>query len=189
MNNKENSYKGKIITIPNLLSLFRILLIPIIVWLYCVEKKYELTILVLLISGASDIIDGFIARRFNMISDIGKALDPIVDKLTQGVTLICLLIDFPRLAILLCGLLIKEFLLGIKELYSIKKTGVVHGANWHGKLTTCMIYATLFVHIWWHDISEVVSFGLVAITFVIMCMSFAMYYVQKKKYMKENIEY
>ena len=82
MNNKENSYKGKIITIPNLLSLFRILLIPIIVWLYCVEKKYELTILVLLISGASDIIDGFIARRFNMISDIGKALDPIVDKLT-----------------------------------------------------------------------------------------------------------
>ena len=182
MNNKENSYKGKIITIPNLLSLFRILLIPIIVWLYCVEKKYELTILVLLISGASDIIDGFIARRFNMISDIGKALDPIVDKLTQGVTLICLLIDFPRLAILLFGLL-------IKELYSIKKTGVVHGANWHGKLTTCMIYATLFVHIWWHDISEVVSFGLVAITFVIMCMSFAMYYVQKKKYMKENIEY
>ena len=103
--------------------------------------------------------------------------------------MICLLIDFPRLAILLFGLLIKEFLLGIKELYSIKKTGVVHGANWHGKLTTCMIYATLFVHIWWHDISEVVSFGLVAITFVIMCMSFAMYYVQKKKYMKENIEY
>ena len=122
MNNKENSYKGKIITIPNLLSLFRILLIPIIVWLYCVEKKYELTILVLLISGASDIIDGFIARRFNMISDIGKALDPIVDKLTQGVTLICLLIDFPRLAILLFGLLIKEFLLGIKELYSKSAT-------------------------------------------------------------------
>ena len=57
-----------------------------------------------------------------------------IDKLTQGVTLICLLIDFPRLAILLFGLLIKEFLLGIMELYSIKKTGVVHGANWHGKL-------------------------------------------------------
>ena len=150
MNNKENSYKGKIITVPNLLSLFRILLIPIIVWLYCVEKKYELTILVLLISGASDIIDGFIARRFNMVSDIGKALDPIADKLTQGVTLICLLIDFPRLAILLFGLLVKESLLGIMELYSIKKTGVVHGANWHGKLTTCMIYVTLFVHIWWH---------------------------------------
>ena len=58
-----------------------------------------------------------------------------IDKLTQGVTLICLF---------------KEFLLGIMELYSIKKTGVVHGANWHGKLTTCMIYVTLFVHIWWH---------------------------------------
>lgn len=107
-----------------------------------------------------------------MVSDIGKALDPIADKLTQGVTLICLLIDFPRLAILLFGFLMKEFLLGIMELYSIKKTGVVHGANWHGKLTTCMIYVTLFVHIWWHDVSEVVSFGLVAITFVIMCMSF-----------------
>ena len=44
----------------------------------------------------------------------------------------------------------KNKIIGIMELYSIKKTGVVHGANWHGKLTTCMIYVTLFVHIWWH---------------------------------------
>ena len=85
----------------------------------------------------------------NLVSFYNKNVINI-DKLTQGVTLICLLIDFPRLAILLFGLLIKEFLLGIMELYSIKKTGVVHGANWHGKLTTCMIYVTLFVHIWWH---------------------------------------
>lgn len=187
MIDKENAYKGKFVTIPNLLSVFRILLIPVIVWLYCVEKKYGFTVLVLFISGASDVIDGFIARRFHMVSDIGKALDPIADKLTQGVTLICLLMDFPRLAILLVGLLVKEFLLGLMELYSIRKTGVVHGANWHGKLTTCMLYATLFVHIWWHDISEVVSFGFVVITFAIMCMSFVMYYLQKKNYMKEAL--
>ncbi len=87
--------KGKqILTIPNLLSVFRILLIPLIVWLYCGKQDYLLAAWVLLLSGVTDIADGFIARRFRMVSDLGKVLDPIADKLTQTAALVCLLTRF-----------------------------------------------------------------------------------------------
>ena len=78
MENKRFS-KNAILTIPNLISLFRILLIPLIIWLYCGKKQYAATIAVVAISGVSDIIDGKIARKFNMVSDVGKVLDPIAD--------------------------------------------------------------------------------------------------------------
>ena len=87
--------KGKqMLTIPNLLSVFRILLIPLIVWLYCGKQDYLLAAWVLLLSGVTDIADGFIARRFRMVSDLGKVLDPIADKLTQTAALVCLLTRF-----------------------------------------------------------------------------------------------
>lgn len=68
--------KNQILTIPNLLSVVRLALIPVIVWLYSYEKNYYAAIGVILLSGATDIIDGWIARHFNMISDFGKAIDP-----------------------------------------------------------------------------------------------------------------
>lgn len=55
--------RENILTIPNLLSLFRILLIPVILWLYCGRKQYAATIAVIAISGASDIMDGKIVRK------------------------------------------------------------------------------------------------------------------------------
>ena len=63
--------KKDILTIPNLLSLFRLLMIPVIVWLYVKEKNYYAAAAMVLISGATDIADGIIARKFNMISDFG----------------------------------------------------------------------------------------------------------------------
>lgn len=71
--------KENILTIPNLLSLIRILLIPFIIWLYCAQKAYLHTIIVIALSGFTDIIDGKIARKFNMVSDVGKVLDPVAD--------------------------------------------------------------------------------------------------------------
>ena len=69
--------KSRVLTVPNLLSAFRLLLVPVIVWLYCGEENYPLTACALLLSGATDIADGFIARRFHMVSDLGKVLDPV----------------------------------------------------------------------------------------------------------------
>ena len=83
--------KNQILTIPNLLSVVRLALIPVIVWLYSVEKNYYGAIGVIALSAATDIVDGWIARHFNMVSDFGKALDPLADKLTQAALLLCLL--------------------------------------------------------------------------------------------------
>ena len=80
--------KGQILTIPNLLSVIRIAMIPVIVWLYSFEKNYYGVISVIILSGATDIIDGWVARHFHKVSDFGKALDPLADKLTQAALLL-----------------------------------------------------------------------------------------------------
>ena len=91
----EDVINKRIFTIPNLLSVFRLVLIPIFVWTYCVRRGYLVTAGILLLSGLTDIADGFIARRFHMVSALGMALDPIADKLTQAAMLFCLVTRFP----------------------------------------------------------------------------------------------
>ena len=73
-------------SIPNLLSIMRILILPFFVWAYLMAEPqtgYPLSCMLLALSGLSDMLDGFIARRFHMVTDIGKILDPVADKLTQ----------------------------------------------------------------------------------------------------------
>lgn len=107
-----NNYKNKILTIPNVLSFFRLCLIPLFVWLYYSQQKYLETAYILMLSGATDIIDGFIARKYHMISDVGKVLDPIADKLTQAAMLFCLFTRFPLMIVPLALLLVKELYMG-----------------------------------------------------------------------------
>ena len=83
--------KKEIFTIPNLLSLFRLCLIPLIVYEYCSVQNTTLAVLFIALSALTDVLDGKIARRFNMVSDVGKVLDPIADKLTQAALIICLI--------------------------------------------------------------------------------------------------
>ena len=128
---KEIFCKRQILTIPNLLSVVRLLLIPVIIWLYSVEENQYAAIGVILLSGVTDIVDGIIARRFHMISDFGKALDPLADKLTQAALLICLLSKHHLMwgLIVVFGLCeISKFTLGI---IIAKKYDEVNGAKWY----------------------------------------------------------
>ena len=68
--------------------MFRLLLLPVIVYTYINQKDYVLTGILLVISGLTDLLDGYIARTFNMMSDLGKILDPVADKATQAVVLL-----------------------------------------------------------------------------------------------------
>lgn len=135
--------KNQIFTIPNLLSLLRLAMIPLLLWLYLEKEAYLWTAAVMVLSGATDIIDGIIARKYDMVSDFGKALDPIADKLTQIAMLYCLGTTFPEIQILLVLLVVKEVITGIMSLVSIGKTRKVEGAQWHGKVTTVMLYAMI----------------------------------------------
>lgn len=165
----------RILTIPNLLSLFRLCLIPVFVNLYCREGNYPATAGILLLSGASDIVDGFIARHFHMISDLGKVLDPVADKLTQTVTLGCLLTRFQAVWWVLGVLVVKETVMTVMGLLVIRRTGAVYSAAWHGKLATCVLYSLIFAHIIWYDIPPFVSALLAAAGVACILLSLVLY--------------
>ena len=165
----------RILTIPNLLSLFRLCLIPVFVNLYCREGNYPATAGILLLSGASDIVDGFIARHFHMISDLGKVLDPVADKLTQFAMLGCLLTRFPRMSWALLALVVKEVSDALTGYLVIKKTGVVCGAEWHGKAATCVLFAVMVVHVLWFRISPSFSLALTVLATAVQILSMALY--------------
>lgn len=165
----------KILTIPNILSFLRICMIPFIVWFYCVKEQYSVVGFILIVSGATDIIDGYIARHFNMISDVGKALDPIADKLTQGIMLICLILRFPFMIVPLVVLSIKETFMFITNFLVIQKTGVVPGAEWHGKAATVLLYSMMILHTFWYEIPKNISSVLIFACAVMISLSFMLY--------------
>ncbi|MBR6681498.1 MAG: CDP-alcohol phosphatidyltransferase family protein [Clostridia bacterium] len=167
--------KLKVLTIPNVLSMLRLFMIPLFLWTYIGKDDPQATFYLLLISGFTDVIDGFIARKFNMISAFGKALDPIADKLTQIAMLLCLVSKFPPIWIPFVLLVIKEFFSGVAVLVAIKRTGKVHGADWHGKVTTVLIYAMGVLHVLWTNIPKGVSHLLVSACVIMMLISFVLY--------------
>lgn len=177
--------KNKIFTIPNILSFFRLALIPVFVWAYCGAELYEITAILLVVSGITDVLDGFIARRFNMISDLGKALDPVADKLTQAAMLFCLLTRFPLMLIPFLFLLIKEAVSGALGLMVIRKTGSVYGAVWHGKVTTVLLYLTMVVHVLWYDIPEIVSDCMIFVCVGMMLLSMILYSLRNVRLLED----
>ena len=183
---KQNIRK-QIFTIPNLLSFLRLCMIPLIIWLYCSQENYALTAAMLVLSGITDTVDGFIARRFNMVTDIGKALDPIADKLTQASVMFCLLTRFQMMLVPLLLLIFKEVCNGIMSLFVIKKTGKVCGADWHGKVCTWLLYAMMFLHIVWFDIPREWSTVLISICVIMMTVSFGLYMIRNYKMLTKEV--
>ena len=137
----------KIWTIPNILSMFRICLIPLIMYLYLFTDLNWLAGIFIIFSGLTDIIDGYIARKFNQISNLGKVLDPIADKLTLISVLGCVTYKYPLFVILLGSELVKDLLVAISSYYRINKNKEIHCANWEGKVCTVLSYLTIISHI------------------------------------------
>ena len=179
-------FKGKILTIPNLLSLIRILLIPLFVWLYLGEENVPATAVVLVLSGLTDALDGFIARHYHMVSDFGKALDPFADKLTQFAMLCCLVVRFPRMLWLIIVLCVKEVLVASSQLLVIRKTELVLGAEWHGKITTILLYAVMILHLLWLDIPATLSWSLVGLCIGMLLLSGVLYGIRNYRTIREN---
>ncbi len=172
---QQGKYYNKILTVPNVLSFFRLALIPVIIWLYIAKGEYVLTAGLIVLSGATDVIDGFIARRFNMVSALGKALDPVADKLTQCAMLICLVFRFPLMLLPLGLLVVKELFSGITGLVIIKQSGKVYSALWHGKATTVLLYVLLLTHVLWTNIPQALSEVMILATLSMMIISFILY--------------
>lgn len=188
MQKTEEQKSSPIFTIPNILTTCRILLIPVFIWFYCFQKKEQIAFGVLILSGITDILDGFIARRFHMISSLGKILDPVADKLTQAAVLICLGSRYPLLLILVGMLVIKEIISGCMSLLVIKKTNQVKGADWHGKVTTVLLHITMLIHLIWKPIPSKASIALIGLSAVMMVVSFVLYFCRNILLLKKQEE-
>ena len=167
--------KEQVLTIPNLLSAIRLALIPLIVWLYIGKQKYTAAAAVILISGATDLLDGFIARKFHMVSDLGKILDPVADKLTQAAVLLCLVLKFRWMCALMLLFAVKEIVMAVFGYLAIRKKNVVNSAKWYGKLTTAALYAVMLCLILFPGIPETAANALIGLCACIMLMSLLLY--------------
>ena len=101
------------------------------------------SLIILIISGISDVIDGFIARKFNMISDLGKVLDPIADKLTQAVVLLCITIKHMIILPTFIVLFVKELLTMFAAIHILSNGTKPISSRWFGKLSTVVIFITM----------------------------------------------
>ena len=128
--------------IPNILSFIRILLIPFFVW-QMLDGNNLTAALILALSGVTDLLDGFLARRYNWISQLGKVLDPIADKLTQLTVCIVFIIILRRYWVFFAILLAKDFVMLVLGGYLIKKGVKMDGAKWFGKVATLVFYSVM----------------------------------------------
>ena len=192
MNNKvtirSKLTKKQIFTIPNILSFVRIALIPLIVWLYCDKHYYGWTLIVVTLSSITDIVDGYIARKFNMITDFGKFIDPVADKMTQVAMLICLVTRFSLMWLPLGLMFFKEVLAFVLRLIVFRKTSEVHSAEWHGKLNTVILYLMMSVHIVWYKIPNTVSTVLILFASGLMITSSVLYTISSSLMLKNSSE-
>lgn len=181
--------KNKVFTIPNILSFFRILLIPLFIWLYIWQKDYLLATIILLVSGLSDIIDGYIARTFDQTSRVGKILDPVADKLTQFAVLICLMTRFKYMFIAIVAFFVKEAIMLLLGVLLYRKNKYVMGSLWHGKVAAVLMHAMLIVHIAWgisQEIPAAVRITSVVITIVFMEFSLILYAIEYAELFKKS---
>lgn len=138
--------KHTIFTIPNCLSLFRIALIPVYVRLYLRatnEHQYLLAGSILAFSCLTDLADGIIARKFHMVTTLGKVLDPLADKLTQLAMILSLSARYPALYPVLGLFLAKELFQCGALVFFMQKGKVLPGALFAGKLCTTVLFLSL----------------------------------------------
>ena len=170
--------KKEIFSIPNLLSYFRILMLPVFLYLYYDAQStldYVVAFTLLTISLLTDLVDGWIARRFNMITELGKALDPIADKLTQGFLAIAVCSRYPLMIAFVIYFACKELYMGFMGLYVKKKTGTVIAAKMYGKISTAIIDVLIPLMLLFPNMPEIVANIFVMLMTISMTVSLVKY--------------
>ena len=138
-------FKKDIFTIPNLLSLLRLVLIPFYAFVYLKTNRNDLAAALLVLSCLTDLLDGFIARRYHSISDLGKFLDPLADKITQLTVILCLGARHALIKALIPLFLIKELLQSILAYIHFRNGKTLNGALWAGKISTAVLFVSTII--------------------------------------------
>ena len=199
-------FKG-CMTIPNLLSVIRILLIPVFAYLFYNDQKI-IAVLILALSGISDLFDGKIARRFNQVSALGKILDPVADKLSQLTVAVMLLIDFRKadnetinaFAWVFLVFLIKELVMLVGGLIMLTMNIRPGAAEIWGKVATTVFYIGMTViiaigpevgalnDVLGFELPGILTGGIVVICAIMTIVAFLSYMPETFRQFKEHFQ-
>ena len=146
--------KSKLKHIPNVLSVIRILLVFVFVYFVFVGDNLFAAVIVFLAAGATDVVDGFLARRYNWITNLGKLLDPFADKLMQCTVLVCLCLKNIIPLWFVIPFFVKELATLLIGFIVIKRRNVVVVSKWYGKAAVCLFYATVVASVILRDTIE-----------------------------------
>jgi cardiolipin synthase len=172
------NWKKEILTIPNLLSLFRLVLIPVYMMIYLNAtdvSHYYLSASILAVSCLTDLVDGKIARKFHMISTLGKILDPLADKATQFTLIVCLAMRYPVLIYLVMLFVLKEGFQLIAGGITLKKGMMLEGALLPGKICTTVLFVSLILMVMFPELNYRYVKIITAIDTLFMMIAFGSY--------------
>ena len=173
--------------IPNILSIIRILLVFVFVFVLFVLNSPIWAIVVFLVAGATDVVDGYLARRFNWITNLGKILDPFADKLMQCTVLVCLCIKKIIPLWFVIPFFAKEIVTLLLGFIVIKRRNVVIVSKWYGKAAVCLFYATIVISVWFesffavHPIIKIFAFAPAVIFAIAALLAYVKHYSSLKQ--------
>ncbi len=172
--------------IPNMLSVLRLLMIPIFVicyFKYTSGSKTAIAAIVYLLAWLTDALDGYLARRNNWITDLGKILDPLADKLMQLTAAVCFAVENTVFYIVVIPLFLKELVMTIAAIKIKRQKNIVVAASWYGKVATVLLFISAFLRL---IVRNNATFDIFLAIFMLSCMIFSlvMYYfkIYKGKY-------
>lgn len=172
------NWKKEILTIPNLLSLFRLVLIPVYMYIYLnATQPYQFYTagMILAVSCLTDAVDGKVARHFNMISTLGKILDPLADKATQFTLTLCLSLKYPVLHPVLALFVVKELFQAVLGIINLAKGKMLPGALMAGKVCTTVLFVSLITLVLFPEMNPIAVDLIALVDGIFLLISFVSY--------------
>lgn len=192
MDKKERIEKGldlkSNLTIPNFISVIRLVLIAPFMITF-INENYIAAAIIVVASGLSDCVDGFIARKFNQMSELGKIIDPLADKLTLIAVSICIIIIEPYVLAFMIVLFLKDFIMMLGGTYLLKNGIVPPKSKWYGKLGTVLFYLSAVIIVVLEIIEKdnfIVTIVLLSVTSAVMIFALIKYFQIFLKIFKEH---
>lgn len=176
--------KEDIWSLPNIMGYFRILLIPVFCWLFLTAETvsdYYKSGAVVLVSTLTDFLDGFVARKCNMITELGKFVDPVADKFTHGALVGCLASRYSLLWVLFGIMVLKEGFMLLVGYLKLRQGKKLNGASWYGKVCTALLFGVICLLLFWVEIPAPLANGLIGLCLAVHIFAWFMYALEYRK--------
>ena len=176
--------------IPNILSVFRICIVPLFVYFFLTYENHYVATFIFLLAGVTDVVDGILARKNNWITNIGKVLDPFADKCMQIAALVCLAVT-DLLSWWIAGILIfKEFVLLVGAFGVLKTKKVYVQSSWYGKAGTVAFYIAVVLFVTVENMTDLTKMAIGGALIAFMLFAMVMYLINYKKtvFQKDSVK-